>query len=155
MTELMIRPAKETDLPEMQALARKTINRRYRSFLGDENVDGFINSGSTDNEITRNLKHCEVLLKDDCIVGFIIYFDNIIHLMMVDADLQRQGLGSVLLSHAEEQLFKRGNSIIRLETFEDNRQAVNFYKKYGWTITKKERDKQTGFTRVFFEKYVK
>lgn len=153
MNELVIRPAAESDLPAMQALARKTISRSYRKFLGDENVDGFINSGSSDNEIERHLHHCVVLLQDEQIVGFIIFFDNIIHLMMVDADLHRQGLGSLLLSHAEEKLFNLGNSIIRLETFEDNRQAMNFYRKYGWKVTKKEKDKDSGICRVFFEKY--
>lgn len=153
MSELIIRPAVETDLPAMQALARRTTTKRFRSFLGDENVDWFINSGNSDNEIISNLGYCEVLLKDDSIVGFTIFFDNIIHLMMVEPNLHRQGLGAVLLAHAEQQLFKRGNTIIRLETFEDNRQAMNFYKKFGWIVTKKERDKDTGITRVFFEKH--
>jgi len=153
MNELIIRPAAENDLPEMQALARKTISHSFRSFLGDENVDGFINSGSSDNEIASHLQHCEVLVKEGQIAGFTIYFDNIIHLMMVDAELHRQGLGSVLLAHAEEQLFKLGNTIIRLETFEDNRQAMNFYRKFGWKETKKEKDKETGICRVFFEKF--
>ena len=153
MNELIIRPAAENDLPAMQALARKTIRRSYRQFMDDEQVDAFINSSSSDHEIARHLKQCKVLEKEEHIVGFTIYFDNIIHLMMVDPDLHRQGLGGVLLAHAEDELFKLGNTIIRLTTFEDNRQAMNFYRKYGWKETKKEKDKSTGIRRVFFEKY--
>jgi ribosomal protein S18 acetylase RimI-like enzyme len=153
MSELTIRPATESDLSEMKALARRTINRRYRAFLGDENVDRYINDGTMDAEIIHNLEHCEVLLKEASIVGFTIYFDNIIHLMMVDPDLHRQGFGTILLEHAESQLFHQGNSIIRLVTYEENRQAMNFYKKNGWKTTKKEKGKNTGATRVFFEKF--
>lgn len=154
MNALKIRPAKETDLPAMQALARRTVDRRYRAFLGDENVNRYINDGTMDAEILRNLSHCKVLVKEDAIVGFTIYFDNIIHLMMVDPDLHRQGLGSILLEHAEEQLSNRGNTIIRLVTYEENRQAMNFYRKHGWSITKKEKGKNTGAIRVFFEKNI-
>lgn len=68
-------------------------------------------------------------------------------------DLHRQGLGSVLLENTEGQLFKLGNTIIRLETLEENCEAMNFCRKYGWKETKKEIDKNTEIFRVFSEKY--
>lgn len=153
MNEPTIRQATREDLPTIQAIARKTISRSYRSFLGDENVDMFINSGESDKVIINDLERCDVILTNGNITGFTIYYDNLIHLMMVDVDLHRQGLGSLLLSHVEEQLFQRGNTIIRLETFEGNRQAINFYKKNGWKITKKDKDAKEGFERIYFEKH--
>jgi ribosomal protein S18 acetylase RimI-like enzyme len=72
--------------------------------------------------------------------------------MLVDVALHRGGFGSRLLAHSEQQLFARGNRTIRLETFENNHQAISFYLKNGWSVTKREADAEHGFIRVFFEK---
>ena len=153
MNDIQIHKASLEDLPIIQEIARNTIDKCYRSFLGNEGVDWFINSGESDKELETNLSNCDVLLQDNSIVAFTIYFDDLIHLMMVDVNLQRNGLGSKLLSHSEGQLFNQCNSIIRLETFEGNQQAINFYKKNGWSIVKKEKDKEHDFFRIFFEKH--
>lgn len=154
MNDIQIHKASLKDLPIIQEIARNTIDKCYRSFLGNEGVDWFINSGESDKELETNLSNCDVLLQDNSIVAFTIYFDDLIHLMMVDVNLHRNGLGSKLLSHSEGQLFNQGNSIIRLETFEGNQQAINFYKKNGWSLVKKEKDKEHDFFRIFFEKHV-
>ncbi len=152
MSDIQIRKAQATDLPSMQDIARRTIDKCYRSFLGDEGVDWFIHSGESDRELQKHIENCDVLLKENAIVAFAIYFKDLIHLMMVDVCLHRTGLGSRLLAHSETQLFARGNTTIRLETFEGNHQAINFYVKNGWSVTTKQKDKEHDFIRVFFEK---
>ncbi len=152
MSDIRIRKAQADDLPRLQDIARQTIDKRYRSFLGDESVDSFINSGESDREIQKYIENCDVLLKDHAIVAFAIYFKDLIHLMMVDVCLHRTGIGSRLLAHSETQLFARGNTTLRLETFEGNHQAINFYVKNGWSVTTKQKDKKHAFIRVFFEK---
>ena len=72
--------------------------------------------------------------------------------MMVDAFLHRKGIGSQLLAHSENQLFSHGNTTIRIETFEGNHQAINFYIKNGWSVAGKKEDKECGFNKMFFEK---
>ncbi len=72
--------------------------------------------------------------------------------MMVDVRLHRTGIGSRLLAHTELQLFGLGHKTIRLETFEGNRQAIEFYLENGWSVTTKSKDQEHGFIRVFFEK---
>ena len=152
MTDIQIRSAHADDLPTIQEIARRTIDKCYRPFLGDEGVDWFIDSGESDRELEKHLDNCDVLISNGSIAGFTIYFDELVHLMMVDVILHRGGLGSRLLAHSENQLFARGNTKIRLETFEGNNQAINFYLKNGWLVAKKEKDSEHGFTRVFFEK---
>lgn len=149
---IAIRKAEVADLPRVQEVARRTIDKCYRSFLGDQGVDWFINSGQADREQEQGLSHCDVLLDDGTIVGFSIYFTDLIHLMMVDVRHHRSGLGSRLLSHCEGQLFAGGNKILRLETFDGNIQAINFYNKHGWTPVGEAEDEEHGFVRVFFEK---
>ena len=131
MNNIVIRKAQTDDLPIMQDIAKRTIDKCYRSFLGGEGVDWFINSGESDRELEKHLDNCDVLLKGDEIIAFTIYFDNLIHLMMVDVFVHRLGIGSLLLAHSEKQLFKNDNSTIRLETFEGNKQAISFYLKMG------------------------
>lgn len=152
MSNIQIRKAQIDDLPIIQKIARHTIDKSYRSFLGDEDVDWFINSEESDKELEKHLEHCDVLLIGGEIAAFTIYFDNLIHLMMVDFNMHRKGIGLKLLAHSESQLIAQGNATIRLETFEGNQQGINFYKKNGWSAVKKEVDKSHGFTRVFFEK---
>ena len=152
MTETQIRAAQFDDLLSMQEIARRTIDKCYRSFLGDAGVDCFINSGDSDRELEKYLSSCDVLLQNGAIVAFTIYFDDLIHLMMVDVILHRKGLGSQLLAHSESRLFDSNNTTLRLETFEGNQQAIDFYLKNGWSIIRKQEDTQFGFTRVFFEK---
>jgi len=152
MEKLKIRKAQSADLSIMQQIARRTIDKCYRSFLGNEGVDWFINSGESDNELRRHIDNCDLVIQDNSIVAFTIYFEDLIHLMMVDVTLHRAGIGSKLLWHSEQQLFDRGNTIIRLETFEANKQAINFYIKNGWSIIKHQEDQVHGFIRVFFEK---
>ena len=154
MTDIQVRKAQTGDLPSMQEIARRTIDQCYRSFLGDEGVDWFINSGASDRELQQHLSHCDVLLKDENTVGFAIYLEDLVHVMMVDANLHRAGLGSRLLAHVEQQLFARGHTTIQLETFEGNHQAINFYLKNGWSVTDRREDKEHGFVRVIFEKHV-
>lgn len=54
MQKIEIRKATQDDLAAMQAVARKTIDACYRSFLGDA-VDEFINSGQSDEELASGI----------------------------------------------------------------------------------------------------
>ena len=153
MGKLNIRKATHQDLRVIQEIAKGTIDKSYRSFLGDKLVDWFLSSGESDKELEIQLANCDVLTIDTSIAAFAIYFDDLIHLMMVDVYLHRHGLGSKLLAHTETQLFASGNTVIRVETFAGNQQAINFFKKNDWSIVRTEEDKENGFVRVFFEKH--
>ncbi|MEU1277345.1 GNAT family N-acetyltransferase [Streptomyces sp. NPDC005805] len=130
---LAVRPAVDEDLPALQALARRTIDASYRSFLGDESVDWFIGSGASDEHIATHLRQGQVhcMQADGEIVGLTILDGPTLDLMMVDAGRHRQGLGRFLLGRAEELLFARHEDI-RLETFAGNTRAIAFYEACGW-----------------------
>lgn len=55
----------------LQALARRTIEASYRSFLADEVVDGFIGSGASDDHIETHLHqgHVHCMEVDGEVVG--------------------------------------------------------------------------------------
>lgn len=139
MSNQSVRKATLKDLSLIQNIARKTIDKCYRNFLGDEGVDWYINSGESDKELENNISNCYILEESSNILGFAIFFDDLIHLMMIDEKLHRSGLGSTLLSCVENKLNETGNANIKLETFEGNTQAINFYLKNGWVISKRNR----------------
>ncbi|MEU0374380.1 GNAT family N-acetyltransferase [Streptomyces sp. NPDC006283] len=130
----VVRPAVGEDLGALQELARRTIRARYRSFLGDESVDRFISSGASDDHIASHFRqgHVHCMEAGGDTVGLMILDGPTIDLMLIDVDRQRQGLGRVLLSQAEEMLFAEYENI-RLESFADNHVANAFYEACGWS----------------------
>lgn len=122
--------------------------------MDKESVEWFINSGESDREVEKNITNCFVLFDGDRIIGFNIFFDDFIHVMMVDHELQLGGYGTKFLYFAEQKVSEKGFSKIRFETFDLNEQAVNFYKKNNWKLVKSEREEALNLNRVFFEKEV-
>jgi ribosomal protein S18 acetylase RimI-like enzyme len=149
---IKIRKAQIVDFETIQAVARDTIDKCYRSFLGNEGVDHFINSGESDNEVKTRLSNCTVLEVDDQIMGYCVAFADFIHILMISPILQRRGLGSYLLLHMEQELVANGQNKLRLETFKSNGQAISFYQKNGWFIEREEQDESFGFTRAYLVK---
>ncbi|MEU6135309.1 GNAT family N-acetyltransferase [Nocardioides sp. NPDC047086] len=131
----VIRAATGEDLRDLQALARRVIDTCYRGFLGDEAVDWFIGSGASDEHVATHLDqgsiHC--LVHDGRIIGLSILDGSTVDLMMVDPEHHRQGLGRVLLRHAEDTLLAQ-HPTIRLETFSGNTRAMSFYDACGWGL---------------------
>jgi ribosomal protein S18 acetylase RimI-like enzyme len=152
--ENIIRKAEAKDLITIQSIAVETIRKCYKVFLTEEMIERFIGSGESDKEFEKYFDNLYVLEDNGKIPGFCIYFENFLHILMVDVNIQRGGLGSLLLKHVERELTKNGNKLLKLETFKENRQAMNFYTKHGWKVVRSEEEKELNVTRVFFEKEV-
>ncbi|MGD9529835.1 MAG: GNAT family N-acetyltransferase [Candidatus Nanopelagicales bacterium] len=130
-----VHPARHEDLVGLQELARRTIDASYRSFLGDEGVDRFLSSGASDAHIEIQFRqgHVHCLRVEGQLGGLVILDGPTIDLLMIDVRRHRQGLGTALLSRAEEMLFVRYEEL-RLESFADNRAANAFYGARGWLV---------------------
>jgi len=130
-TSKKLRKSKPSELQEIVALANKTFDTFYRSFLGDHNVDWYVGSGELKREIVKHANDLHVLLINNEIKGFAIYFNDFIHIMMIDEDAHRLGMGSFLMTAVEDQLFKNHDNI-KLQSFVGNKIATAFYLKNGW-----------------------
>ena len=128
---LIIRAATPADIEPMTALSYRTIRQKYPPIIGAETVEGYIASGAVPTYYTDRLASTRIAELGGRPVGAVAIKDNEIHLMMVDVDLHRTGIGEALLADGETRLFAEFDRI-ELESFRDNLQAVNFYRKHGW-----------------------
>jgi GNAT superfamily N-acetyltransferase len=146
-----IRKVTNNDKKTLVSLSRKTINSNFRSFMGDEAVDTFINSGMADKEITDNINNISVLQLNNEIIGLCIWKDNLLHLMMIDPDYQGSGAASYFIDHMSHEKLQEYDEIF-LECFENNIRANAFYRKCGWIMYKKELDADFDWYRLFYKK---
>lgn len=148
--KLRFRAADAADLETMQAIARRTIDRDYRSFVDDDAVDWFV-SGPSDAYLSENLENATVATLDGDVVGFAVCRENLIDQIMVDGDAHRRGIGTALLAHCESELFRRYDAIT-LESFERNSRANRFYRRAGWSRVGAVPDVMSGARKWILEK---
>lgn len=152
MEGLRISRATPDDIEPVQAIARETLRKTASVFLGEETVAGFIESGQSDDEITDHLSNLYVARLNGRIVGFAIYWEGFIHLMMVDVNLHREGVGTAILEWCENQMRAEGHERAQLETFVGNAQAIGFYLANGWAETRRDGPEAGDFAKATFEK---
>ena len=73
-----------------------------------------------------------------------------INIFWLREDLRKQGLGSRLLQMAEVEAIRRGCQYAHLDTFDF--QALDFYRKYGYTVFGQLDGLPPGHTRYFLRK---
>ena len=100
-----IRKSTSDDLERIQAIACRTIDLNYRSFLGDKGVDWFLESGASDKYIEDNIVDCWIIEAENDIIGFSVCKGNLLELMMVETSFHRKGYGGELLKFCEELMF--------------------------------------------------
>lgn len=150
---MKIRKSTLNDLDEVQRIACRTIDLNYRSFLGDKGVDRFIESGSAHKYFEDNLVDCWLIEDENQIVGFCVFKDNLLDLMMIGTEHHGKGYGTELLKYCEQMMFSCSDEI-KLESFEKNEKANNFYRKHGWIQHEKKFDKFANAYKLIFKKII-
>jgi ribosomal protein S18 acetylase RimI-like enzyme len=148
---IQIRQASPADVEALIALSRRTIRASYRPFLGHEAVNTFIGSGAVDQYVADHVEHSTVIVANGDIVGYAVCRGQVIDLMMIDQRHHRRGFGTRLLQHCEGALFAHYHALT-LESFADNRQANNFYRKHGWEHVDQYFDRESGVNKLVFRK---
>jgi ribosomal protein S18 acetylase RimI-like enzyme len=148
--EIIIRKASTSDLARIQSIAKHIIDKDYRSFLDDYDVDWYL-SGPSDEYLTQHLDTTIVLCVNGVVTGFSVCKKNYIELIMIEHEAQRTGLGSKLLSYCERFLFNDYKEI-KIESFENNVKAKAFYLKNGWNESGIEYDVVTSRNKYILTK---
>lgn len=129
----MIRKLEKNDIDEIMRIW-KSENIRAHSFIKKEYWE------SNYNYVKKILPEAEVyvyLIKEK-VVGFIGLNKNYIEGIFVDKDNKYKGIGKSLLNKAKEN-----RDTLKLNVYKENTNAINFYKKNGFTIIDENIDNET------------
>lgn len=148
--QILVRSLRHDDIEQLGELSRRTIDRCYRTFLGDEAVDGYIESGAIEAFIDERIDCCRILEVDGLITGFAVCHNGMIELIMIEPELQRRGLGKMLLNYCEQEQYHFAPQLI-LDSFADNTAANAFFAQNGWRAHPPETDDQ-GTVKIVFTK---
>ena len=144
---IQLRPATPDDVEPLTALSYKTIRVKYPDVIGADMVEGYIASGAVPHYYAERNAFTRVAVADGEVIGACALRDNAVDLMMVTLERHRSGVGAALLADAESILFAE-HALISLESFRDNRQAVDFYAKHGWALGEAFTDPDYGIAMV-------
>jgi len=150
-SQVEIRKATPTDVDALMALSRRTIDRRYRAFLGDQAVDTYLGSGELERYVTSCVPTCMVLERAGRVMGYAVWQDDLLDVLMIDHHSQHQGLGGLLLASVEQAMFASHDEL-RLESFAENTAANTFYRANGWKAADRIHDEQSGAEKMVFVK---
>lgn len=149
--KIVLRKAKPSEQKFLQDFAKDVIDKNYRDFLGDEAVDFFIGSGASDQYMQENINETIVAILEEKIVGICVCKENLLDLFMVQSGLHHNGIGSAFINKVTDELLKT-YSVVRVECFENNRKANNFYLKNGWNLEKTVFDEEVEDNRLCYSK---
>ena len=145
-----IRPATEKDESAMITLSRIVVDRYTRSYLGNQVVDWYINSGNCDADMRKGLKNSTVLLLDEKIIGIMTWHENQLQGFMIDPDYHGTGAAQYFCNQIIPEklnLYKE----LHLECFDRNHRGISFYKKNGWKEYGRLKDELIHGFRILFK----
>lgn len=141
--ELRIRFAVENDVGSIAAVAKKTWRATYEGLIPPEIQQVFLNRYYACDALLGEIKRGDawfwVAERDGIIVGYaqvVMRQNNTAELtrLYVLPDEQRGGVGTALVKNALLLLRKLGVTTLIVVAEQENRRAVQFYKKVGFTL---------------------
>lgn len=136
-SNIIFRKAAVSDTNEIKVLAKEVVLKNYSPVLGHDSTKEYADSETFNNDIDSNIDNMFLAVYNYKIIGFVVIKEDVLELLMINYCFQRLGIGSILLKYAENIMFKK-HDLIKLDSFEDNINTNNFYKKSGWKIVNKE-----------------
>lgn len=134
MSEWVIAPCAETDKPQLVEVCKQQWT--YGESIGlPELVVRNIESAYTFEQYVEDTWGQMKLAKaGDQVVGFIFWDGNDISGTGVLPSWWRRGVGRALMAYAEDAMHAEGTQTARLEVYESNVNAVQFYKAIGYHV---------------------
>lgn len=124
---MTIYPVQSTDYSHLTELWERSV-RATHTFLPEQDILFF-----RPLILSQYLPMVELFCtknQQGVISGFIGLSEHKVEMLFIDPDYRRQGLGKALLSYAVEQ-----RRVTEVDVNEQNPQAVDFYQKFGFTVT--------------------
>jgi|GEM_PF-4042119 len=135
-----IRHAQKEDIPQIQALLKVTWHVAYDKTLGHKKVSELINEWHTKERLEEDIlkANCQFLVcAEQCKIIATSFLNNqgkdaILGRMYIHPSKQNKGIGSELMEKILSSISKE--TCISLTVEPQNISAIQFYKKFGFTI---------------------
>lgn len=146
----VIRPATTEDEKDILKLSRYIADSYTRSYLGDKTVNWYIDSGSCDEDMKKEIANTTLLLLHGFIIGIMIWHDNQMHGFMIDVPYHGTGVAQYFCEQMIPEKLKQYGEIY-LECFDKNQRAIAFYEKTGWREFDRVKDEIIDGYRIIFK----
>ena len=143
--DVRVAALREEDIPELVRLARGIWYAHYPSIITVEQIEYMLDQRYRAEVIRSQLASgaawWDKLLLDGAMVAFACcepgkHADEMkLDKLYVRYDLRRQGYGSLLMRHVEQRAQARGCTRLYLQVNKNNRSAIDFYLRYGFTVS--------------------
>ena len=140
---LLIRKAKDEDLPIIQKLAKETWPSAYGDILSKEQIIYMLDTMYDEGQLLKQLQQGHTFLiaaeslKDIAFAGFsIVDFDTQtykLHKIYVTPKMHAKGIGKFLLNEVVDEIKAQGGKLVQLNVNRAN-SAVGFYENAGFKI---------------------
>ena len=132
---MKIRPASRNDLPALERLLRESFASSYALFMPGIYIQQWRLGDEPTRILNRHLNDTAVAVINESPAGFISCKTGTISELWVSPHMKRRGVGTALLTWAEERLREEGQSQATLSCYERNSAALAFFRSQGYSIS--------------------
>lgn len=129
MSDIVTRPATEADVFTLELIMRAAFEASYANFMPEQYVREWYDNNEASRAVRQRLSKTGVAELDGEIAGFVSHDDTTIPELWVDPGYQGQGVGRALIEWVEAIFYKAKYATVTLYCYEENKEALEFYKK--------------------------
>ena len=134
MSPIHTRPARESDIPQILKLFKDSLPQSYGGFIDMTSDDPWLHGTAADEYVARTLP--DMTVAEDVqgtVVAFGVLQGNFVDLLWVRLERRGEGLGTQMMDEFEARIAEE-HETARLECFEPNTPAIEFYRRRGYSI---------------------
>ncbi|HMV01159.1 MAG TPA: GNAT family N-acetyltransferase [Rhodocyclaceae bacterium] len=139
---LEIRPVTYPDVPAISALAREIWQASYPGIITQEQIDFMLEQRYGNERLYDDLEDLHKWLDQAFYEGRRVGFafceihngEFKLDKLYVHPEVQRQGVGGLLISHVSERARSLGYPCVILQVNKRNTKAISSYRKYGFEV---------------------
>jgi putative acetyltransferase len=146
----VIRATAKADVEAIVELCKRSMAATYGHIFDDDQLRPWLAGPETLNYVSNAIGNTWVFETGEAIAGVLVVADDLIELLWIDEGARGRGIGKQLMAHAESLI--AGHEQGRLECFEQNLNAIEFYEHLGWEITRGFDDPLSGARKVEMRK---
>jgi ribosomal protein S18 acetylase RimI-like enzyme len=145
------RPATAADQRVIASLCKSSIAATYGPFMNPDLMRPWVEGQEVEDYVAGMWPRMTVAVRADTVLGVVAVEGQVIDLLWVRADLQRQGIGSALMDRAES-IVAACHPTAELECFAPNQAGITFYQSRGYTAVRTYFETASGVDRVVMTK---